>query len=88
MVPERRCVGCRQPDSKDNLLRVVAEDNHAVSDESATRPGRGAYVHHNPTCVEKSLRTSAWSRALKKPGLRTEGLRHLAHREDEKREQG
>lgn len=74
MVPVRRCLGCRQSESKDLLLRVVAEHTRAVVDESATQPGRGAYVHRNPECVETSLRTKAWSRALNEPRLDLEEI--------------
>lgn len=82
MVPVRRCLGCRQRESKDLLLRVVAENNRAVLDGSATLPGRGAYVHRNAECVETSLRTKAWPRALKEPRLDLKELTLLVHNEE------
>jgi predicted RNA-binding protein YlxR (DUF448 family) len=78
MVPVRRCVGCRQSDSKDTLLRVVVQAGRVVIDESATLPGRGAYVHNDPSCIEASVRTKAWSRALRESGLDLEALAVLA----------
>jgi predicted RNA-binding protein YlxR (DUF448 family) len=83
MVPVRRCLGCRQSESKDLLLRVVAENNQAVLDESGRRPGRGAYVHRSAECVGASLRTKAWPRALKEPRLDLEQLTLLVAHEDD-----
>lgn len=74
MVPVRLCLGCRQRESKDLLLRVVVENNRAVLDGSATLPGRGAYVHRNAECVEKSLKIKAWPRALNEPRLDLEHI--------------
>ncbi|AVG23609.1 RNA binding protein, YlxR [Pontimonas salivibrio] len=82
MVPVRCCLGCRQRESKDLLLRVVAENNRAVLDDSATLPGRGAYVHRNAECVEASLGTKAWPRALREPRLDLEELTLLVHNEE------
>ena len=78
MGPVRRCVGCRQSDSKDNLLRVVVQAGRVAIDESATLPGRGAYVHRSTECIDTSVRTKAWARALKESGLDTEALTLLA----------
>ena len=78
MVPVRRCVGCRQSDSKDKLLRVVVQAGRVVIDESATLPGRGAYIHNDPSCIESSLRSKAWSRALREPAVDLEALTALA----------
>ncbi len=78
MGPVRRCVGCRQSDLKDNLLRVVAEAGRVEVDESATQAGRGAYVHRTPECIEESIRTKAWPRALKQAGLDLTALTLLA----------
>lgn len=73
----RRCVGCRQSDTKDQLLRVVHQGGRAVVDESATRPGRGGYVHRNRECVDASRRSGVWSRALKVSPLDLEDLNRL-----------
>jgi len=61
----RRCVGCGHSDDKANLLRIAASEGRAVVDASASRPGRGAYVHRNRECVEQSIHRRAWARALR-----------------------
>ena len=65
MARSRRCVGCHETDSPENLLRCVARDGHVVLDNAAREPGRGAWVHRNPSCIESSVSRRAWSRALK-----------------------
>ena len=67
-MAERRCLGCRRSDSKDSLLRFVAQDGRLVADREGTLPGRGAYVHPNRECVSSSLRRKAWSAGLKMAG--------------------
>jgi len=69
MEPNRRCLGCRQSDSKENLLRVVSVEGRATVDRKQALAGRGGYVHHSPECVSRSIRSRAWGRALKEPAL-------------------
>ena len=78
MEPNRRCLGCRQSDVKSNLLRVVAHDGRAIVDREQTLPGRGGYVHHSAECVSQSIRSRAWVRALKEPGLELGEIIRLA----------
>jgi hypothetical protein len=47
------------------LLRVVARDGVIVVDASATLPGRGAWVHPTPECVDASIKRRAFGRALR-----------------------
>ena len=70
----RRCVGCRRSDSPENLVRVVSEAGRASVGMAQPLPGRGAYVHRNPECVERSLISGVWARALREPALDTSGL--------------
>lgn len=65
MSPVRRCLGCKTSDAKENLVRIVAVERRLVVDEAARRAGRGAYVHRREQCVERSIRTRAWGRALR-----------------------
>jgi predicted RNA-binding protein YlxR (DUF448 family) len=65
-VPERTCVGCRRRAPKPQLLRLVAGDEGIVrADPGAVLPGRGAYVHRDPACLEDALRRGAIARALR-----------------------
>ena len=68
MEAVRTCVGCRTRASRSALLRVVAVDSHLVSDERASMPGRGAWVHPTRECVDAAIRRRAFLRALRVSG--------------------
>lgn len=65
MDPVRTCVGCRVRASKSSLVRVVFRDSELVVDETATLPGRGAWLHPTIQCYQKSITRRAFGRALK-----------------------
>ncbi|GGR00568.1 MULTISPECIES: YlxR family protein [Streptomyces] len=74
--PERTCVGCRERAAKTELLRIVAIKDACVPDPRGTLPGRGAYVHPAPVCLDQAVRRRAFTRALRAPGaLDTKVLR-------------
>lgn len=76
MEPVRTCLGCRSRADKSTLLRVVAHEGEVVPDSSATLPGRGAWVHPTPECVEKAVARKAFGRALRvTTSLSTEQVR-------------
>ncbi|MFV1361982.1 YlxR family protein [Mycolicibacterium elephantis] len=75
--PVRTCVGCRKRELAVELLRVVAVDDgnepgngaSAVTVDSARRlPGRGAWLHPDPQCLEVAIRRRAFGRALRITG--------------------
>lgn len=63
--PVRTCVGCRAPDAKEQLVRLVAAAGRIAPDPQARRPGRGAYVHRRRDCVERALGKGNLGRALR-----------------------
>lgn len=63
--PVRTCVGCRGPDAKEHLVRLVAAGGRIALDPEARRPGRGAYVHRRQDCVERALGKGNLGRALR-----------------------
>ncbi|WP_327318215.1 YlxR family protein [Streptomyces sp. NBC_01235] len=74
--PERTCVGCRERAAKTELLRIVAIKDACVPDPRGTLPGRGAYLHPAPVCLDQAVRRRAFTRALRAPGaLDTKVLR-------------
>ncbi|MFC9290827.1 YlxR family protein [Streptomyces sp. NPDC057052] len=74
--PERTCVGCRERAAKTELLRIVAIEDACVPDPRGTLPGRGAYLHPAPVCLDQAVRRRAFTRALRAPGaLDTKALR-------------
>ncbi|WP_317445696.1 YlxR family protein [Streptomyces collinus] len=81
--PERTCVGCRQRAAKDVLLRIVADQEQCVPDPRGTLPGRGAYVHPDPVCLDQAVRRRAFPRALRVPGpLDIKALRRYVEQTD------
>ncbi|AQA05904.1 DNA-binding protein [Mycobacterium sp. MS1601] len=75
--PVRTCVGCRKRELAVELLRVVAgfSKNDAGTDVTAVivdttgnLPGRGAWLHPRPDCVDAAIRRRAFARALRITG--------------------
>jgi predicted RNA-binding protein YlxR (DUF448 family) len=68
----RTCVGCRKRELAVELLRVVAVDGNgepAVTVDTARKlPGRGAWLHPDPKCLETAIRRRAFARALRITG--------------------
>ena len=64
-IPQRQCVGCRVMKEKKTLLRVVRSPEGEISlDFRGKKPGRGAYVCHDPACLRKARKSRALERAL------------------------
>ncbi|WP_460722852.1 YlxR family protein [Microbacterium aureliae] len=81
MEPVRTCVGCRARAPRSALLRVVCVDSVLLPDERASLPGRGAWVHETPECVDAALRRRAFVRALRVSGpLNTQTIEKLLQR--------
>ncbi|MEO8329345.1 MAG: YlxR family protein [Candidatus Nanopelagicales bacterium] len=70
--PIRTCVGCRQRAPQVDLLRVVAVEGsagiQAAPDRHHQQPGRGAYVHPQPECLDLAEQRRAFPRALRLTG--------------------
>lgn len=69
--PERTCIGCRKVDGRERLLRIVVEDSDGQQalarwDPTASAPGRGAWVHRDPTCVELARSRGNLARAFRR----------------------
>ncbi len=47
---------------------MVVRDGEVVADESATLPGRGAWVHPTRDCVQSAIDRRAFGRALRTDG--------------------
>ncbi|WP_238335769.1 YlxR family protein [Serinicoccus kebangsaanensis] len=64
-------MGCRNRADQSALLRFVARQDRAdsswriVLDERRRLPGRGAYVHPDPGCMELAVARRAFARALR-----------------------
>ncbi len=65
-IPQRTCVACGAKKSQVELLRVVTQGGEAPQiDVKGRAPGRGAYLCHEPACVEKAWARQSLQRALK-----------------------
>lgn len=67
--PQRTCVGCRQVDRQDLLLRVTAPGPEARLDRQRKAMGRGAYVHPTMACIAGAEK-GGFSRSFRRPILR------------------
>jgi predicted RNA-binding protein YlxR (DUF448 family) len=63
--PVRTCAGCLQREAQPRLLRLVLAEGRVVADARRRRPGRGAYLHRAPTCVERAVRRGGFARAFR-----------------------
>ncbi|MFT4189252.1 MAG: YlxR family protein [Aeromicrobium sp.] len=74
----RTCVGCRARAPQATLVRVVAVPADPLTvitpDPRRSMPGRGAYVHPDPACLDLARRRKAFGRALRVEGPLDLGL--------------
>lgn len=64
-VPLRKCMGCNEMKPKKELVRVVKNQEGEVSlDLKGRKPGRGAYVCHEPACLTKARKAKRFERVL------------------------
>ncbi len=64
-IPLRQCVGCREMKPKKELIRVVRSPEGDVSlDFKGKKPGRGAYVCPQESCLAKAKKSKALERAF------------------------
>ena len=62
----RKCIGCMQSRPKNELVRIVADDDGNVRiDPAGKAPGRGAYLCRGTECVGLAIRKNALGRNLK-----------------------
>jgi predicted RNA-binding protein YlxR (DUF448 family) len=73
--PQRTCIGCRGRAAKAALLRVTWQrDVGPVVDLRQTAPGRGAYLHPRPVCLQLAVKRRAAGRALRVSGVDPDAL--------------
>ncbi|WP_366181397.1 YlxR family protein [Actinomyces timonensis] len=68
-VPERTCIGCRAKAPRSQLLRLaLTASGELAVDARALMPGRGAWIHVDPACLDLAERRRALGRALRAEG--------------------
>lgn len=64
-IPMRMCTGCMEMKPKKTLVRIVRNKEGEVSiDLTGKKPGRGAYICRNLSCLEKAFKTKRLDRNL------------------------
>jgi predicted RNA-binding protein YlxR (DUF448 family) len=65
-LPQRTCVSCGSTTAKRELVRIVRTPQGTVEpDPTGKKPGRGAYLCHEPGCWEQGVKKGRLERALK-----------------------
>lgn len=65
-IPLRMCIACRTMQPKNNLVRIVKNnENEIFIDKTLKANGRGAYICNSKLCFEKCIKTKALNRAFK-----------------------
>ena len=68
VIPMRTCIGCNEKKPKKELIRVVKNaDGEVFIDFTGKANGRGAYICHSSSCLEKAIKTKRLSRAFEMP---------------------
>ena len=75
--PVRTCVGCRRRADKSALIRIVRSGVELVVDARQREPGRGAYLHPEPRCLDQAIKKRALGRALRAEGIGPDDLAGL-----------
>lgn len=56
-IPQRTCLGCMQSKDKNELLRIVKQnDGKIFVDKTGKANGRGAYICNSVDCLEKAIK--------------------------------
>ena len=64
-VPIRQCLGCNEHKPKIEMIRVVRSPEGEISlDTRGKKSGRGAYICHSVSCLNKARRSRRIERAL------------------------
>ena len=57
-IPQRTCLGCGEPKLKNELIRIVKQnDGNIFIDKTGKANGRGAYICNNVECLEKTIKS-------------------------------
>lgn len=69
--PQRTCVGCRRRADRAQLLRIVRDETPGGAapvlraDPSGAAPGRGAWIHPRPDCLELARTRGGFARSFR-----------------------
>nr|WP_208380619.1 YlxR family protein [Frigoribacterium endophyticum] len=63
--PVRTCIGTRTRAPRSSLVRIVVRDGRLVVDETASLPGRGAWLTPSMEAFESAVKRRAFRRAFR-----------------------
>lgn len=64
-IPMRKCLGCGESKTKQELIRVVKnKDGEVFLDSTGKKNGRGAYLCFDEKCLDKAIKSKALNRAF------------------------
>lgn len=64
-IPMRLCLGCNEGKPKAQLIRIVKNKEGEISvDFTGKKPGRGAYICNDLTCLDKLQKNRRLNRAF------------------------
>ena len=66
MNEQRKCVGCGEFKTRENLIRIMKTDKDGlVVNPNSKTFGRSAYLCYNQSCIESAFKKSKLNKALK-----------------------
>lgn len=65
-VPMRTCVGCRKTRPKQELIRIVDNEEGLKIDRTGKLSGRGVYICPEEDCIKAASKNNGIKRSLKK----------------------
>ena len=67
MNKQRKCVGCGEFKPRENLIRIMKnqEGGNIVINPNSKTFGRSAYLCYNQSCIETALKKNRLNKALK-----------------------
>lgn len=58
-APERTCIGCGNTRPKNELIRIVRDnENNVFVDLTGKKNGRGAYICQSEDCLKKAIKSN------------------------------
>lgn len=65
-IPLRKCTGCNEMKNKKEMIRIVRDQEGNFSlDFHGKKPGRGAYICPNKSCLEAAVKNKGLERSFK-----------------------
>lgn len=62
---QRMCQVCRNKFDKNDLIRIVLDENRLFIDDNKSRKGKGCYICKNHNCLDMILKKKVFNRVYK-----------------------